>query len=162
MRMIKKVDICRHLKLAHDEVRPKGKEFKGFFSFDKEKFTVAWGDRGENFPDEEMIEIEGEDQLIHQDPPVANNEDSLPLVTDNGYNGVAGIQTQNANIQNVFNEETDSLPMVTEGSEDIDTRVEILIQAPSEENISLPLVQGLPVAEEKVPTMEESLHNDHL
>ena len=89
LRNIKKVDICRHLKLAHGETRPKSqgkgqdKEFKGFFSLDQRKFTVAWGNRGENFPDEEMIEIEGDSPTINNnnvplgDAPVDN---ALPAV----------------------------------------------------------------------------------
>ena len=58
-KMIRKVDICRHLKF-HGEARPAKKNFKGFFTFDKKIYTVAWGDRKENINEETMVEVEEE------------------------------------------------------------------------------------------------------
>ena len=58
-KMVRKVDICRHLKF-HGETRPVKKNFKGFFTFDKKNYTVAWGDRKENIEEETMVEVEEE------------------------------------------------------------------------------------------------------
>ena len=125
LKNIKKVDICRHLKLAHGEARPLGKEFKGFFSFDQKKFTVAWGGRSENFPDEEMIERE--ESSPEENPPYINN---LPVVTeeDNSLTEVEVALVQNP--QNVQSNETDSeiLSLVREGLEDSNMPAEIGIQ----------------------------------
>ena len=52
-------DITRHLSYVHGIQRPQKKQFKGFFSFDGEKsFSVAWGERKEQFSEESIIEME--------------------------------------------------------------------------------------------------------
>ena len=54
-------DITRHLNYVHGIQRPQKKQFKGFFSFDSEKsFSVAWGERKEQFSEESIIEMEME------------------------------------------------------------------------------------------------------
>ena len=52
-------DITRHLSYVHGIQRPQKKQFKGFFSFDGEKsFSVAWGERKEQFSEESIVEME--------------------------------------------------------------------------------------------------------
>ena len=76
---VKKLDICRHLKRCHNSEKPPGKQFKGFYRIEPEtKFSPQWGNRNEEFPEEEDIEIDGEEMgdraVIDETPNSVNSK----------------------------------------------------------------------------------------